>query len=106
VSVDDRQAESRAGPANAIPMNPVLMYTTATCPYCIQAERLLARKGVTNLQKVRVDLDPARRVEMMKKTGLRTVPQIYIGELHVGGFDELAALEHAGALEPLLAGQS
>lgn len=85
-------------------MNAVLMYTTAACPYCIQAERLLARKGVTNLQKVRVDLDPARRVEMMQKTGLRTVPQIYIGERHVGGFDELAALEHAGALDPLLAG--
>lgn len=93
------------GPPAAITMIPVLMYTTATCPYCIQAERLLARKGVTNVEKVRVDLDPARRVEMMEKTGLRSVPQIYIGELHVGGFEELAALEHAGELAPLLAGQ-
>ena len=84
---------------------PVLMYTTASCPYCIQAERLLARKGVTNLEKVRVDLDSARRVEMMEKTGQRTVPQIYIGERHVGGFDELAALERAGQLDALLAGQ-
>ncbi len=80
------------------------MYTTASCPYCIQAERLLARKGVTNVEKVRVDLDPARRMEMTAKTGMRTVPQIYIGERHVGGFDELAALEHAGQLDPLLAG--
>ena len=80
------------------------MYTTASCPYCIQAERLLARKGVTNVEKIRVDLDPSRRVEMMAKTGMRTVPQIYIGERHVGGFDELAALEHAGELGPLLAG--
>jgi glutaredoxin 3 len=80
------------------------MYTTEYCPYCVQAERLLARKGVTNVEKIRVDLDPARRMEMMAKTGMRTVPQIYIGERHVGGFDELAALEHAGELDPLLAG--
>ena len=84
----------------------VTMYTTASCPYCIHAERLLTRKGVTSIDKVRVDLEPARRVEMMQKTGRRTVPQIYIGTLHVGGFDELAALEHAGELDPLLAGQA
>jgi len=82
----------------------VLMYTTASCPYCIQAERLLARKGVTDIEKIRVDLEPARRLEMMQKTGRRTVPQIYVGEQHVGGFDELAALDHAGRLDPLLAG--
>ncbi|MEO8344877.1 MAG: glutaredoxin 3 [Betaproteobacteria bacterium] len=86
-------------------MTSVLMYTTASCPYCIQAERLLARKGVTNLQKVRVDLDPASRLEMMEKTGRRTVPQIYIGERHVGGFEDLADLERAGELDALLSGQ-
>jgi glutaredoxin 3 len=84
----------------------VTMYTTASCPYCIHAERLLTRKGVTSINKVRVDLEPERRAEMMQKTGRRTVPQIYIGGLHVGGFDELAALDHAGELDPLLAGQA
>jgi len=84
----------------------VLMYTTASCPYCIHAERLLTRKGVTDIEKIRVDLEPARRVEMMQRTGRRTVPQIYIGERHVGGFDDLAALDHAGKLDPLLAGRS
>ena len=78
-----------------------LMYTTAVCPYCQMAERLLIAKGVT-IEKVRVDLDPARRAEMMEKTGRRTVPQIYIGETHVGGYDDLAALERAGKLDPLL----
>ena len=86
-------------------MAPVMMYTTASCPYCIHAERLLTRKGVTNIERVRVDLDPKRRLEMMQKTGHRTVPQIYIGERYVGGFDELAALDHAGKLDPLLAGE-
>jgi glutaredoxin 3 len=80
------------------------MYTTASCPYCVQADRLLARKGVTDVLKVRVDLDPLRRMEMMQKTGRRTVPQIYIGDHHVGGFDDLAAMERAGTLDPLLAG--
>ena len=84
----------------------VTMYTTASCPYCIHAERLLARKGVTAIDRVRVDLEPERRVEMLRKTGRRTVPQIYIGALHVGGFDELAALDHAGELGPLLAGEA
>ena len=79
----------------------VLMYTTAVCPYCQMAERLLVAKGVV-IEKVRVDLDPARRAEMMEKTGRRTVPQIYIGETHVGGYDDLAALDRAGKLDPLL----
>lgn len=82
----------------------VVMYTTATCPYCMHAERLLHSKGITEIDKVRVDLDPGRRAEMMQKTGRRTVPQIYIGERHVGGFDDLRALEHAGELDALLAG--
>lgn len=80
----------------------VMMYSTAVCPYCIQAERLLRAKGVQEIAKVRVDLDPARRVEMMDKTGRRTVPQIYIGATHVGGYDDLVALDRAGKLDPLL----
>ena len=79
----------------------VLMYTTGVCPYCVMAERLLLSKGA-HIEKVRVDLEPARRVEMMEKTGRRTVPQIYIGETHVGGYDDLAALDRAGKLDPLL----
>ena len=81
----------------------VVMYTTAVCPYCQMAERLLRSKGV-DVEKVRVDLEPARRAEMMEKTGRRTVPQIYVGDTHVGGYDDLAALEHAGKLDPLLNG--
>jgi glutaredoxin 3 len=77
------------------------MYTTAVCPYCMMAERLLVSKGV-EIEKVRIDLDPARRAEMMEKTGRRTVPQIYVGDTHVGGYDDLAALERAGKLDPLL----
>jgi glutaredoxin 3 len=83
---------------------PVMMYSTAVCPYCIQAERLLTAKGVTAIAKVRVDLEPARRIEMMEKTGRRTVPQIYVGDVHVGGYDDLVALDRAGKLDPLLAG--
>jgi glutaredoxin 3 len=83
----------------------VMMYSTASCPFCIQAERLLARKGITDIEKIRVDLEPARRMEMMQKTGRRTVPQIYIGPQHIGGFEELAALDRAGKLDPLLASQ-
>ena len=82
----------------------ILMSSTAVCPYCVRAEQLLKSKGVTEIEKVRVDLDPARREEMMQKTGRRTVPQIYIGERHVGGCDELYALDRAGELEPLLRG--
>jgi len=84
--------------------NPVTMYSTAVCPYCLQAERLLASKGVKDITKIRVDQDPARRDEMIARTGRRTVPQIFIGDTHVGGFDDLAALDHAGKLAPLLAG--
>lgn len=77
------------------------MYVTATCPYCIAAERLLAGKGV-DIDKIRVDLEPQRRVEMAQKSGRRTVPQIWIGETHVGGCDELYALDRSGNLDPLL----
>lgn len=80
----------------------VSMYSTAVCPFCQMAERLLRAKGVAAIDKIRVDLDPERRVEMMEKTGRRTVPQIYIGDLHVGGFDDLAALDAAGRLDELL----
>jgi glutaredoxin 3 len=79
------------------------MYTTGQCPYCVMAERLLRSKGVETIDKVRVDLEPERRVEMMEKTRRRTVPQIFIGETHVGGFDDLAALNHAGELDAMLA---
>jgi glutaredoxin 3 len=84
-------------------MPKVLMYSTAVCPFCVRAEQLLTRKGVTDIEKVRVDLQPDRREEMMQKTGRRTVPQIYIGETHVGGCDELYDLEHQGKLDSLLA---
>ena len=79
------------------------MYSTAVCPFCVRAERLLNSKGVTEIEKIRVDLDPRQREVMMNETGRRTVPQIYIGDTHVGGFEELAALEHAGKLDSLLA---
>ena len=79
------------------------MYSTGVCPYCLMAERLLTSKGVVGIEKIRVDLDPSRRDEMMEKTGRRTVPQIYIGDKHVGGFDELSTLDRAGGLDPLLA---
>lgn len=79
------------------------MYSTAVCPFCLRAEMLLGSKGITEIEKIRVDLDPRQREEMMNKTGRRTVPQIYIGDMHVGGFEELAALEHAGKLDSLLA---
>ena len=82
----------------------VLMYSTAACPYCVRAEQLLRARGVVDIEKVRVDLDPARRAEMMQKTARRTVPQIYIGDTYVGGCDELVALDHAGKLIPLLTG--
>jgi glutaredoxin 3 len=82
----------------------VMMYSTAICPYCVRAERLLRAKGVADIAKVRVDLEPALRAEMMQKTGRRTVPQIYIGGVHVGGYDDLVVLERAGKLQPLLEG--
>jgi glutaredoxin 3 len=80
------------------------MYSTAVCPYCVMAERLLTAKGVANIEKIRVDLRPDQRAEMMQKTGRRTVPQIYIGDTHVGGFDDLTALDRQGKLDPLLQG--
>ena len=82
----------------------VTLYSTAVCPYCVRAERLLEAKGVTSIEKIRVDLDPEQRVLMMERTGRRTVPQIYIGDTHVGGFDDLHALDQAGGLDPLLNG--
>ncbi|MFN4960451.1 MAG: glutaredoxin 3 [Burkholderiales bacterium] len=85
-------------------MAKVVMYSTAVCPYCQRAEMLLKQRGVTEIEKIRIDLDPAQRDAMMQKTGRRTVPQIYIGEHHVGGFDDLAALDRQGALASLLAG--
>ena len=81
----------------------VLMYCTAACPYCQAADRLLARKGVSEIERVRVDLEPARREEMMKKSGRRTVPQIWIDGRHIGGSDDLHDLEHSGELDQLLA---
>ena len=85
-------------------MAKILMYATGVCPYCIRAEQLLRRKGVADIEKVRVDLDPARREEMQARTnGARTVPQIFIGDTHVGGYDDMAALDRRGQLDPLLA---
>jgi len=83
-------------------MSKITMYSTGVCPYCQMAERLLHSKGVATIDKIRVDLEPERRVEMMEKTGRRTVPQIYIGETHVGGYDDLAALDREGKLDALL----
>ena len=80
----------------------VLMYTSAICPYCMNAERLLASKGVKEINKIRVDLQPEKRNEMIEKTGRRTVPQIFIDDRHIGGFDDLRALDLAGGLDPLL----
>jgi glutaredoxin 3 len=82
----------------------VWMYATEFCPFCVRADRLLRARGVEDISKVRVDLEPARRAEMLQKTGRRTVPQIYIGEYHVGGYEELVALDRANKLAPLLAG--
>lgn len=80
----------------------ITMYSTGVCPYCMRAEQLLNSKGITDIEKIRVDLDPEQRNIMMEKTGRRTVPQIYINETHVGGFDDLSALDHAGKLDALL----
>lgn len=82
------------------------MYSTAVCPYCIRAEQLLRARGVTEIEKIRIDLDPVQRDAMMARTSRRTVPQIFIGETHVGGCDDLIALDQAGKLVPLLAGES
>lgn len=86
-------------------MPKVVMYSTGMCPFCNMAERLLKNRGVSEIEKIRVDVNPQLRLEMMEKTGRRTVPQIYIGDFHVGGFDDLAELDRAGKLMPLLAAE-
>jgi glutaredoxin 3 len=83
---------------------PVLMYRTEQCPYCHRAEALLRARGVTEIETIRIDLDPAQRERMIERTGRRTVPQIFIGTTHVGGFDDLSALDREGRLVSLLAG--
>ena len=85
-------------------MNAVRMYTTQVCPYCIQAKSLLKQRGVQAIDEVRIDLDPAQRQQMIALTGRRTVPQIFIGDTHVGGCDDLMALARRGGLQPLLQG--
>ena len=85
-------------------MNPVRMYTTQVCPFCVRAKALLQQRGVDRIDEIRVDLDPAERRRMMEITGRRTVPQIFIGQTHVGGCDDLVALDRRGALMPLLEG--
>lgn len=86
-------------------MAKILMYSTAVCPYCINAEKLLLSKGVKEIEKVRIDLHPEQRLEMMEKTGRRTVPQIYINNYHIGGFEDLRTLDLQGGLDPLLASE-
>jgi glutaredoxin 3 len=83
-------------------MQPVLMYCTAVCPYCVRAEQLLKQRGVSQIEKIRIDLDASQRDVMMSRTQRRTVPQIFIGDTHVGGYDDMAALDKAGGLMPLL----
>jgi len=83
-------------------MQPVKMYTTAVCPYCIRAKQLLQARGVESIEEIRIDLQPLERDQMMASTGRRTVPQIFIGSTHVGGCDDLVALDARGALMPLL----
>ncbi len=82
----------------------VVMYSTAVCPYCQRAEQLLKARGVESIEKVRIDQDPEQRAAMIERTGRRTVPQIFIGDEHVGGYDDLAALDRAGKLVPMLQG--
>jgi glutaredoxin 3 len=85
-------------------MPAVKMYTTAVCPYCQRAKALLKQRGVEQIEEVRIDTDPAQRDEMIRLTGRRTVPQIFVGDTHVGGCDDLVALDQRGGLLPLLAG--
>ena len=85
-------------------MKPVKMYTTAVCPYCIRAKQILKSKGVAQIEEIRVDMQPEERARMMEITGRRTVPQIFIGDTHVGGCDDLMALDQRGGLMPMLAG--
>ena len=84
-------------------MPAVKMYTTAVCPYCIRAMQILTSRGVTQIEEIRVDMDPSERARMMEITGRRTVPQIFIGATHVGGCDDLVALDARGELTPMLA---
>ena len=84
-------------------MTRIVMYSTGSCPYCIMAEKLLHSKGVEEIEKIRIDLEPARHIEMLEKTGRRTVPQIYIGETHVGGYEDSAILNRKDGLVKLLA---
>ncbi len=86
-------------------MQSVKMYTTQVCPYCLRAKALLTQRGVAQIQEIRVDLDPVQRQAMMEITGRRTVPQIFIGDTHVGGCDDLVDLDQRGGLMPLLSGQ-
>lgn len=86
-------------------MQPVTMYTTEICPYCQRAKALLRQRGVQAIEEIRIDLDPAERERMMARTGRRTVPQIFIGSTHVGGCDDLVALDQRGGLLPLLGAQ-
>ena len=85
-------------------MQPVKMYTTAVCPYCIRAKQILKSKGVEKIEEIRIDMEPDERMKMMEITGRRTVPQIFIGDTHVGGCDDLVALDGRGGLVPLLNG--
>ena len=87
-------------------MQHVKMYATGSCPYCIRAKQILKAKGVEQIEEIRVDLEPAQRQTMMEITGRRTVPQIFIGDTHVGGHDDLVALDQRGGLDPLLAGKA
>jgi len=87
-------------------MQPVKMYTTAVCPYCIRAKQILKSKGVEKIEEIRIDMEPEERMKMMEITGRRTVPQIFIGDTHVGGCDDLVALDGRGGLVPLLNGQA
>ncbi len=93
---------SKPAYSQEIAMSKVIMYTSGVCPYCKMAENLLRSKGVEEIEKIRIDLDPEQRREMMGKTGRRTVPQIYIGAKHIGGYEDLARLDHEGELLPLL----
>ena len=87
-------------------MNPVRMYTTQVCPYCLRAKALLKQRGVAAIEEIRIDIDPVQRDLMIERTGRRTVPQIYIGDTHVGGCDDLMALDQRGGLLPLLQAQA
>lgn len=94
---------AKSQPAGKKIMAKIVMYSTAVCSYCIRAEQLLQRKGVTLIEKIRIDLEPELRIAMVEKTGRRTVPQIFINDQHIGGYDDLAELDQAGKLNALLA---